>query len=695
MGLCLPQSALDSLILQESSDQLEDWDKCWCLNIYCTGPRKLASTFGTDWALDFPSLTPDLSALNKVGETALIRRLLMREFETAKCCVNSFRKHVEQETVSQGSWSLRAEVGGRTVDDAVAILDQISRKHQLDNLRTRGRQSTFQQTPHSSRPIILRLDMIGTFMSTYVQQWWDIVQSGVNQSPPTLEAVVIAMWAEQALQSTTLIVKGQNPWCPATLRVLLKNCLVSKRIILPCHVQDILSSFSQVRLRMHQENGTSTFTVMGSSVVGQTVRAAQRVATMGELLMQSIRRLSSANMETAADILQDLARYMIATLYSDIWHHMVSKGQWSRNCPVPRVLCQGADTEYSISGGCAILSGSIYNGSHTNQSYVHPSSGPGSRSTSGKRFMERWFPVAGHSKKNVEIGISQAGGLKWYYATIMLWELVRERSSSRDVEKLCQTIVRLLEDPRPLDPQRLGEYTGRVEASAIVPDGTGPTRAFRTNNHWQSVVVGKQEPFRAPAPKAKKHDKKVTVTRLILKHEWKLFQNHSRRGWTDHELDVFSMYVLLEGGEARLNNIDAHPPPRVSIDHISAFVDPRKVLLYCFRLRRSVEGVTCKYNDALKCTQPTRGRWSMFNMLERIKRCLGTSFLDKENRINKTAAMHFLVQNQHKTLEHYRCGWEGLRGPVIDNRNRLEWESHIRTYLNPPIPRNILPIGNQ
>lgn len=694
MGKCLPQSAMDGLTREARPCGEVLWDPCWCLNIYCTGPRRLASSFGTQWALDFPTLVPYLVAIQKVGEVSMLRKMLMRDFETVGCCVESFRRHVERETASQGCWSLRLEVGARTIEDAAALLDHFTTIHQIGHQRSRGRSNAYQETALMQRPILLPLQTIASFMSCYVKQWWELLAVVVHQSPPSLEATVSGIWAEQALQSTTLLVKGQNPWCNATFTVMLKSCLVPLRIILPMHMRHILPSFSRARLEMHLESGSKASPwSLSTTLVGQTIRAVRRIGSIGELVTRRMEQLNRANEEESIGIFQDVGRYLLRTFYSDIWHHLVSKRHWARDCAVPNVLCQGVDTTYSQSRGCTILQGSRYNAKTGKSSRVHPSRGSGSRAVSAAAFVDRWFPKNGHRRNNVEVGTSEDQALKWYHGTLMLWELVRDRTSTSDITRLCDTLVSLLEDPTPLDPTRLRNRDAVTDKHALVPDGAGPKRPFRTLNQWQVIMGRHEETFCSPKVLAQGRSLGVKVTRVTLRKEWTMFKQRARRSWTEHELDIFSLFVLLEGGEARLNNVDAVHPPRVMIDHMAAFTHPRKAVLYCFRLRRSVEGVTSKYNDACKNTDHLAGGWSLADMVRRIKRCLGKAFLGPDNKINKIAGLHYLVAHQEKTQEHYRCGWQGARGPVLDNSNRSAWEAHFRTAWEPSIPQELLPRG--
>eukprot|EP00963_Diacronema_lutheri_P012772 scaffold1960_cov424-Pavlova_lutheri.AAC.1 len=694
MGKCLPQSALEGLMREGTPCSEVLWDQCWCLNIYCTGPRRLASSFGTHWALDFPSLVPYLIALQKVGETSMLRKLLMRDYETAGCCVESFRRHVERETASQGGWSLRSEVGARTIEDAAALLDHFAAIHQIGHQRNRGRSNGYQDSLPMQRPIRLPLRTIASFMSCYVKQWWELLATAVHQSPPSLEATVVGIWAEQALQSTTLLVKGQNPWCSATFTVMLKICLVPRRIILPGHVQPILATFSRVRLQTHQESGSRAISwSLAPTLVGQTIRAVQRIGSIGLLVTSRVEQLEGADEEGSIAIFHDVAKYLLRTFYSDVWHHMVSKRHWSRFCAVPNVLCQGVDTTYSQSQGWTVLSGDLYNAKSGRSSRVHPSRGEGSRAVSAAAFVDRWFPKKGHRRNNVDVGTSQDPVLKWYHGTLMLWELARDRMSTRDIARLCETLASLLEDPTALDPNRLHDRETPRETHALVPDGAGPKRVFRTLNQWQVIIGRHEDAFCSPNVLSLGRRRGAKVTRVTLRKEWSLFKHRARRGWTEHELDIFSLFVLLEGGEARLNNIDAVHAPRVTIDHMAAFTHPRKAILYCFRLRRSVEGVTSKYNDACKNNDLSAGGWSLVEMVQRIKRCLGTAFLGPDNKINKKAGLHYLVAQQEKTQEHYRCGWLAACGPVVDNSNRSAWEVHSRTLWEPPIPQELLPRG--
>lgn len=129
------------------------------------------------------------------------------------------------------------------------------------------------------------------------------------------------------------------------------------------------------------------------------------------------------------------------------------------------------------------------------------------------------------------------------------------------------------------------------------------------------------------------------------------------------------------------------------MNHFEAFVDPSKATLYCFRLRRTVEQVTDKFNSANRCRRPERGQWSLLDMEHRIQRCLGRNFLGGDGRINKIAAREWLVANQGRTLRDYRHGWSGEQGPPVDPTNINAWEAHLAIQWTHPVPVELMPVG--
>lgn len=692
MGIPIPSQVVASVVEDHSCPRESLWDLGWSLNIYCTGPRRLASSFGTSWALDFPTISPYLLALHEVGESDILRKTFNQKYDMAAACIDNFCTHVEQETPAQHGWSLRAEIGGRSVEDAVAILDHIARTHRIDHHGIHGRNADYDELDAANRPIVLSLHVLGGYLSTYIQRWWSIFQNAATESPVATTSAVLASWAEQTLSSVTFIVRGQHPWSSSAARLFLKGCMIPHRMLLPHTVKNFIENASEGQLqdfyrREVDKNPWNT----GTSATFRSVRSLQRIGNEGRVFRHLVQQLGVDGNLSPSDTLLQVAVHLLGVFYADIWNHMVSRRCWSRNSTIPPFLCEGVDTTYSTEVHNVILTGPSYNANARKGSKVHPISGTGSRILLASEVIRRWFPMEGHNNHHEGECIEQSARPSFYYATIVLWNLVRSLLDKRWAKQLTEVMECIFLDGRKVNHARTSTISTGKPLRLLVPDGTGPARPFRTNNQWVVVQGPTMQAFQAPRNAQTRSRTFERVTRQLLKQEWQLSERHGKKGWTQHELDVFSMFILLEGGEERLNHIDAIPAPKITMDHTSAFTDPSKMLLYCFRFRRSVEIVTCKFNDAVKNSERDFGGWSLQQVLRRIEKCLGSAWIGNDGRLNKAAAEKFLVQSRQKTLQEYLGGWVGSRGPTLDSHNKLQWTIYMQKELSHPPARALLP----
>lgn len=388
-----------------------------------------------------------------------------------------------------------------------------------------------------------------------------------------------------------------------------------------------------------------------------------------------------------------LCTELIATFYHDLYAYLVVKGHWHKEAPCPRILSQEVDCAYDVDNMVVRLANPLYNAKVTSPSVVHPKTGPGRRSITSRDFLDRWFTKCPSSRRAPPTWDANRQS-KWFFCTMSLLDFIQTNLDEASLKAFRDLLSKTLMDTRRRQQPALHRPMVTRPAGALVPDGTGPRRPFRTLNSWVEVVGGETTPFVSPHPMQNTDRRTVPVTRTVLNQEYEYFAEGSRRGFTEHELNVFSMFVLLEGGEDRLNNVTEAPITRTHMGHMDAFLEEGKATLYCFRVRRTVQQITEKFNAACKSNVNRSRGWSLREIVERLQRCLGTEFLGQDGRINKEAAHRWLVTNQARTRKEYRAGFRGGLGPLVKDTNRAAWEAHTQILWSHPIPIDLLPWGS-
>lgn len=692
MDIVVPGRIIDTRMLVSEEDVAGLFDGVSVVNLYCPGPRKLTTSYGKHWGLDFQGVAQILAILAHIGDGEGLRNVLATHVEKAATVVAGFQNHVSRELPAQRTWTLRAEVGAVTLDSAVRLLDWYSAKNGLGNVGHHVSVGSSNERFLHRRPLSTTLDTVSSFLVKYVRLFWGIVVKRCTHQPVTCRDAIVAGWAEQAIRCVHFLVRGQNPWGYSVARTFLSSGFLERGILLPDMLESAATTYGdqeneEFLLRVYDPKHP----VLGSALGKHRVRGLSRLLQRSITIRPILRRLVGHRSMNVEAVYLDLCRGILECFYEDAWHYLVSKGHWQGTAPVPKFLAAPNDCEFNIARRQSQLRHVGFNSKASRPSHVYSDQGIGRRGVYSREFVRRWFAVSGREVLSTLEG-HKAQNMR-FYSTLVLWDVVRTSVSREHVLQILDTLERVMSDARLLETTGGNRHNSSCVSAMLVPDGPGPTRPFNTLNHWVAVV-GRIPPAFHPSDKqpAESCDL-VEVDRKMLEMEHDLFKRATKRGFTDHELDVFSMFVLLEGGADRLNDVDHATRVKVKLNHIDAFRDPSKARLYCFRLRRSVKEITDKYNKGFMARNTSVGQWSLHEMVRRIRRCLGRNAFDVERRLNQQAAREWLVQNNDSTLREFRLGFHGGHGPVVDGSNRAAWEAHLRTPMRQPIPEELLPMG--
>ena len=692
MEMRIPNAVLEAHVPRGMDIDEGLFDNVQVLNIYCPGPRRLSSSLGKRWGLGFDGVAQVLAVLSELGEGVGLREALLKALEKAQVSVQGFALHVEREMPAQQVWSLRAEVGANSFEEAVRLLDFWAKVNRLDHESVFVEGNSMSQLERCVLPIAVDLRTLARYTYHYIDLWWKEVRGCCQEVTVSSRNALQASVAELLIKHATFLVRGQNPWVYSVAKILLHGGVLKHGILLPNHVRRMIDSMPRTQAR---EVLSRTFVLKkiprGGSVERVKWQSLCRVLKQSGRIRSLLEGLESRSPLAHESTCLQVCLAILETFYEDCWCYMVAKGHWEQDSNIPSYLSYQGDVMYNVEQSCTTLSHPMYNKGVAASSRVHPVNGVGRRTVAAFDFVSKWFPEHSRMSRDAS-GPALTNYSKWFYATHVLWDIVSTTLNTEDSRKLRNLLERVVGDARILRGAG-GFQMDAVEVQGLlVPDGAGPTRPFNTLNHWLVVVGGAPAPFVPPRMPSIVDNQRV-VTRQVLREEHNLFRARSKRGFTSHEHDVFSMYVLLEGGEDRLNDINHARHTRSSMNHFEAFVDPSKATLYCFRLRRTVEQVTDKFNSANRCRRPERGQWSLLDMEHRIQRCLGRNFLGGDGRINKIAAREWLVANQGRTLRDYRHGWSGEQGPPVDPTNINAWEAHLAIQWTHPVPVELMPVG--
>ena len=692
MDIVVPGRVIESRLVVCPEDVQGLFDDVSVVNIYCPGPRKLSTSYGKHWGLDFEGVAQILSILAHVGDGQGVRNVLAKHVEKAGGTIEGFQNHISRELPAQRTWTLRAEVGASTVASAVRLLNWYAAKNGLRQDEQPSAVLSPNDRYRHRRPLCLSVETAADFLVSYVGIFWKVVLEKCARQPVSSRDAIVAGWSEQAIRCVHFLVRGQNPWGYSVGKMFLSGGFLECGILLPSMLENAAGEISEREgdnflMQVYNPRNPMFSSALGKHRVQGLSRLIQR-STQIRPVLEKLSRRRDLNVE---GVYLQAATLILECFYEDAWHYMVSKGHWLRSARVPKFLTSIQDCEFNIAGRHSQLRDPGFNARVTKGSVVFTDQGLGRRGVYSKEYVSRWFPTNGRQASSKLDG--SAGQNMRFYSTMVLWDVVCSTLAKEHVHGIVGSLERILADARLVDSGRtVPENRGRA-SSMLVPDGTGPTRPFNTLNHWVSVVGRVPPAFQASANPPKEKLEVVQVDRKILDREYDLFKRFAKRGFTEHELNVFSMFVLLEGGSDRLNDIDRASKVKVKLDHIGAFRDPVKSVLYCFRLRRSVLQVTDKYKQACLARCTAEGQWSLHDMVRRIRRCLGTGTFGVDGRLNQERAREWLIENKHATLTAYRSGFHGERGPVVDQSNRAAWEAHFSTAFNYPVSTELLPLG--
>lgn len=662
------------------------------LNMYCPGPRKIASSYGREWALEFDGTTPLLALLAAIGEAAGVRTEMVQDFTSIQTMVVGFVSHLEAELPAQRAWSLRAEVGARSLDEAVYFLQWYSRLNKMDIGSLNVENNQLHAVSIHKRPLCIPMDQLTRYLRSMIGDWVEKLRLASMSIPMGTKEALLGACAEQALKDLTFLFRGRNTWPPALSKMFVHDALLGYGVLLPRIVEGILNSVtSHTRSNWLEAVHKSYMHRSWRSKRKERLASMSRTLQSASILKNLLEGRNTDGPMTLRQRDREISLHLIKTFYRDLWGYLAAKGHWQKDAPQPTVLTRDHHCYFDPSTMHTRLRDPAYNARQNAPSLVYPSTGLGRRSITSWEFVNRWFPLSPVNRAGMVRGNTNSKGSR-FYCTFLVWDFIQ----SGLPEERLKTCRKMLEDMASSTSWYATGNTGtstRRPSGILVPDGPNQTRPYRTINHWIEVVGRQDDPFVPPTPRAHVQEHLVEVTRSVLKKEYEFFRQGSSRRFTEHELDVFSMYILLEGGAEKLHSLGQPRESRSAMTHLQAFVDPEKAPLYCFRLRRTVQQVTDKYNAACKANKTQDREWSLHGVLIRIEACLGDDFLGPDGRINQEQAYEWLVRNRQRTLRDFRRSFPGRCGPVVTPSIRASWECHVAIAWDHPIHPSLLPLG--
>lgn len=697
MDTRVPGAVVDNFVLGNGETDHSLFQDVSVLNIYCPGPRKLSSSFGKDWGLDFDPIGPVMALMAELGEGTGLRTEMSKGMQKTRAIAHGFISHVEAELQGQRTWTLRAEVGGKSIESACRLLDFFAASNAFSNITSPADRDGLRGITSKEHPICLHLDKVSFYMSRCIRTWLEKLEEMCRRIPMTKRVALTAICCEQALKSLTFLVRGQNPWSSTVSRVLIHGGILRDGVLFPSSLVNLFSSLDDCYISDYLSEVNSVF--VSRHTHGQPKGKARHLARVFQL-SHGIQKLIDDTLQVGERALEQRCIHLIArllkTFYADLREYLVKRKHWSRTCSAPPVLCQHSDCTFEVDTMCTRLKDPQYNMLIANQSLVHPDSGRGRRTISGLEFLKRWFPVGKHAGSTPPPDLFGPRS-KWFLCTQVVWDVVSTSFDDWRMSILQGVFAKVIADVRLLRDSEPDLPESSSASGILAPDGRGPCRPFNTLNRWQVVVGPLASPFRPPSPEPRcgDLDDVQQVTREVLNREYNMFRARSRRGFTNHELNVFSMYLLLEGAEDRLNDVTNAHSIRCSMAHVEAFLNPEKALLYCFRIRRTVQQVTDKFNAACRARGRRTSDWSLQEVVRRLRNCLRDQSLGVDGRLNKVAAYEWLVAHRSQTLEAYRASFDTGMGPILDQTNCSLWHDHLAVSWSHPIPSELCPFGSR
>lgn len=694
MDVRIPNVELDFYLQRYGNVDWNLFEGVSVLNIYCPGPRKLASSFGRQWALDFEGVGPLTTLLASLGEADGIREDVGIEVGKILTLAHGFVRHVEKELPAQRAWSVRAEVGARSVDEAVRLLSAFANSNAMSQDDVFGEVNRMHRLASPLRVMSVPLHVLTVYITGCIHVWLSKLKESCSRYPMSQKMALTSSCAEQALKNLSFLFRGQSPWSNSVAKILLHEGILRHGVLLPSTLRNVFNGLEDRTVQALLKELNRSYTNRSfSSFRKDRLESMMRMLESSVLvrsIVEEVQRTSATGLE---EKLQQLTATVLHTFYSDLWSYLVRKGHWGRDSPRPSILCDGLDCIFDVDAMQTRLAHADYNSKVGVLSVVHPTSGPGRRSMAAWDFLDRWFPVLSRTRRTSKTAAMEKDS-RWFFSTRVTWDVICTSLNEEKLRSLLAVMAKTLVDVRLLHGHS-HLVSQLIRASgALVPDGRGPNRPFNTLNRWQVIVGGITTPFVAPpAVLPRSTDGSIPVTRKALKEEHSLFSSGARRGFTDHELNVFSMFMLLEGCEDRLNDIANAPTIRCTMNHLGAFLDLEKATLYCFRIRRTVTEITEKFNAACRANPSRRPGWSLREALDRIRGCLGGEAIGQDGRLNKLAAHSWLLRSKGKTLEEYRSGFEGRMGPRLTENNTDAWNAHVGMQWTHAIPDDLKPLG--
>lgn len=693
MDVPIPLHALEEGVRQFGSINRALFQGVSVINIYCPGPRKVASSFGRSWGLDLDGPGPLLALLALIGEAEGIRRDIGSQMGTVEGVARGFIRHIDREIPNQRAWSIRAEVGAQTIAEACRFLEWYARENALDHDTVALHGQGIPQLREHFRPFTVPLSTLGRYMSSAIEVWLLKLKMAGTSFPMDKAQALLGATAEHALKNVSYLFRGRNSWPPSLAKMFLHGGLLRHGILLPTMVHSVIEGLPEPwkEKLLSVVNRAFNDRILPSKKRIQ-VNAMGRMLESTRQVKQLLQEANERGPHSAEQRYKRLCAHLLSTFYHDLHTYLVTKRHWHPEAPRPAVLSEGQDCVYDVENQVVRLANPLYNLKVTNPSVVHPKTGTGRRSITSMEFLDRWFPNIPKGDRAPRLWETNRQ-TNWFVCTLSLWDFILSNLGTDRLKACRQVLDKMVTSARTRQLTTPGDTQGIRLNGILVPDGTGPRRPFRTLNSWVEVVGPGASPFIPPRQRERVPAEAIPVTRAILSQEYDFFALGARRGFNEHELNVFSMFVLLEGGEERLNNISAAATTRTCMGHMEAFLDDAKATLYCFRVRRTVQQITEKFNAACKASLNSPKGWSLREIVQRLQNCLGEEFLDEHGRINKEAAHRWLVANKSRTLREYRRGFSEGVGPAVTERIRDAWNAHQDKTWSHPIPTELLPLG--
>lgn len=694
-NLRVPNHRVASFVEDAIAPEAHLFEEISVVNVYCPGPRKLTSAFGKAWGLQFDPVGPLMALMAELGEGSGLREEMGIGVGKIRKMADGFLAHIQRELPAQKCWGLRAEVGGKSIRSACRLLDFFASSNGLSPPNQLHHEQNVCDDREHQAIICIPLRDVTKFMSLCIDQWVKLLHKAASVTPMERKMALFGICAEQALRAMTFLVRGQNPWTRAVSRLLIHGGVLGFGALLPQTIQSHLGELEGPRLRECLQEVNNAF------VVGQTRLANKGHAlTLGRIFDTSVqvRKLVEnlvSNSSTSIDRrCVDLVRLLLQIFYGDLRDYLVRRRHWASSSRAPEFLSPGSDCVFDVETLQTRLKEPSYNAHVENPSFVHPSTGFGRRTISNTDFLTKWFPHGGRGHPKLNRNWNGARS-KWFLCTRIIWDVVTTNIPEDKMKALQATFLKVVADARSLHEEGAHPMRTIRPSGILVPDGIGPRRPFNTVNRWLEVVGPTESPFQAPprVQPAEQEARAQTVTRKVLKEEFGMFRASNKRGFTDHELNVLSMYMLLEGAEDRLNDIGQAHNIRCNMQHVDAFIDHDKCLLYCFRIRRNVEQINDKVNAAFRARGRRVTDWSLREVVRRIEACLGNHAIGLDGRLSKERAHQWLVSHKAETLYAYRGGFDLGLGPKLDYTNESLWNDHMAKHWSHPIPRELWPIN--